>query len=833
MDRGYNAAMPFRVAQETLEALEWPQVVALLREQCRTSSGRARFELPEPAGPLRASAGTEPDAPERAARANGFEQTLAGVRARLAETSEARSLLDEKQSPPLGAAAHLGPVFQRAERGAVLDLQQLIDVRETLQMLHATARYLRARADVAPGLADVAGCIEEQVELEREIDSCIDTSGELCDAASPALATARRDVTRLSGELQSRLARYLRDPNVTAHLSDDYYTVRGDRYVLPVRADARSRVRGIVHDASRTGTTLFIEPEAVVELNNRLKQAELDVRREVERILRRLSQRVAERAPSLRASLDSLEVIDVAFARGRLSQQMDAIEPEVGDEGIFELPALRHPLIACADCVPSDVRLGSDFQVLVLSGPNAGGKTVALKAVGLAALFVRAGLHVPCSPGARVDLAPRVVAEIGDGQDIAESLSTFSAHMASLADIVRTAGRHSLVVLDEVGVGTDPGEGAALAQSILERLADDGARVITTTHYNLLKEMAEVDPRFENASVEFDPQTLAPTYRLHLGTPGASSASTVAARMGMPSPVLERADALMAREDRQLDRMLGELAASRATLESEREQVAQLRVQSESARDEYRAKLERLQRRRDELFRAMRGDLDRAFEQAHGEIARVIRDLQRGETAQRAAGARAQLQALAAETEAAEQSAGLRREEEPAAGLVPVDWRRVEPGDAVCLQGGQRAVLVSLPDRRGRVGVRVRSAKLVLPAEQVGQVEGGSTADGQGGGGRVAVERTSSAPSGANLGGGTARCDLRGQRVDEALDSLAETLDRAVAEGRDGLLVIHGFGTGALRRAVREHLGASPFVGATRAGSDDDGGDGVTWAKLG
>ena len=276
------------------------------------------------------------------------------------------------------------------------------------------------------------------------------------------------------------------------------------------------------------------------------------------------------------------------------------------DEANFELLQLRHPLLPVADAVPNDLRLGKGFHVLVISGPNAGGKTVAMKALALATLMARAGLHVAAAPGARVGAVDAVLADIGDEQDIRESLSTFSAHMANLAATVSEAGPRTLVLLDEVGVGTDPGEGAALAQAVLEQLADAGARVVVTTHFGLLKEMADVDERFENACVDFDPETLAPTYRLRLGMAGASSARAVAARMGMPSRVLERASGLLAREDRRLDQMLAELAASRSALERERSEAARLRAESETARDDYRIKLERLQQRRDQLFAAMR-----------------------------------------------------------------------------------------------------------------------------------------------------------------------------------------------------------------------------------
>jgi DNA mismatch repair protein MutS2 len=600
-------------------------------------------------------------------------------------------------------------------------------------------------------------------------------------------------------------------------------------------------VRGIVHDASRSGTTLFVEPEAVVELNNRLKQAELSAAREVERILRALSAAVAQAVPLLEADLRTLASLDLAFARACLAREMHAVEPEVRRDGVFDLPQLRHPLLPIDEAIANDLQLGDPHTVLVISGPNGGGKTVAMKALGLAAVMVRMGLFVPAAAGARVDLIDDIQVDIGDGQDIRESLSTFSAHMQNLAGIIERSSPHSLVLLDELGVGTDPSEGAALAQSVLEKLADEGARVITTTHYNLLKEMADSDPRFCNASVEFDPETLAPTYRLHLGSPGVSSAAAVAARMGMPVEVLERANDLLAREDRQLDRMLTELAASRAALDQEQRAAARVRAEGETARDEYRVKLERLQARRDKLFHAMRADLDTAFKDAHARVADVIRDLQRGgkqdsrQGAQQAARARERLIALEEGSERAREAAGIPGA--PEAGVPAaeqrVDWRHIKPGDSVIVPGGARGVLASLPDRRGRVGVTVGSAKLVLEADRVRTAVGAAPEAARPGPSPPRV-RHEAAIEGqeTRLSGDLLECDLRGQRVDEALGCLCEAIDDTLRRDGDSLRIIHGFGTGALRGAVREHLAGSPLVESLRPGERNEGGDGVTIAKL-
>jgi DNA mismatch repair protein MutS2 len=625
------------------------------------------------------------------------------------------------------------------------------------------------------------------------------------------------------------VSHYLRDPDITPHLSDNYYTIRNDRYVLPVRADSRGGIRGIVHDASNSGMTLYIEPEPLVDLNNHLKQAEITIEQETLRILRNLSRDAGSVSDEIEANIATLEAIDLAFARADLAEKLDAIAPEVGDEGILLLPQLRHPLLSPDQVVPSDMRIGTDFTALILSGPNAGGKTVALKAAALAVLFVRAGMHVPAAEGARVDLFDEVLAHIGDEQDIRENLSTFSAHMANLADITRRAADRSLVVLDEIGVGTDPGEGAALAQAVLETLAESGARVIATTHYNLLKEMAEIDQRFANASVEFDSETLEPTYRLRMGLPGASAATSVAARMGLDPRVIARANELLDREDRQLDRVLAELSVSRSALEAEKRGIAQLRTETEAVRDEHRAKLEKLQARRDKLFLAMRDDLEHSFREAHEQVAAVIRDLQRGGNARDAATAREKLQVIAEDTETSQREAGLEVPAEES--LNSIDWSRAAVGDRVQIRDGGEGVLSALPDQRGRVAVQLGSARLSVPMERVGALEPSrdpqpttrSTP-------RITITRADSAGGPADLETDADRCDLHGLRVDEALDRLAYALDRAASAGRSSLAISHGRGTGTLRKVVREYLRDCPYISHFSAAAQQDGGDGVTVA---
>jgi DNA mismatch repair protein MutS2 len=392
--------------------------------------------------------------------------------------------------------------------------------------------------------------------------------------------------------------------------------------------------------------------------------------------------------------------------------------------------------------------------------------------------------------------------------------------MANLSRIVEQATPRSLVVLDEIGTGTDPSEGAAVAQACLEALADRGARVITTTHFNLLKEMAEVDARFANASFEFDPETLAPTYRLRVGHPGASSALAVAARMGLHAGVLARANQILDREDRRLDRMLSELAASRAALEHEQHEATRSRAASEAVRAEYEAKLAGLQEKREKLYRSLREDLERSFREAKEQVASVVRELQRGGSARDATRAQRRLDELAAEQREAEPPAA------SAPPLLPLDWRHARVGDAVAIHGGGEGRLLALPDQRGRVAVGVGAARLIVPMARVGAAAAPAAAKPAAVHGETLARFSDEGPAGAQ------RCDLRGLRVDEALARLAEALDRAAALGSPSLTIVHGIGTGALREAVRRHMAESPYVARFDPGQPAEGGEGVTIARL-
>jgi len=827
--------MSFEVTQEALEALGWPELVALWADHCRTPQGRARLVGLGPTALESSNDAAANDVdPEAVGMDPGdvFARSFTAVKTRLAETDEARRLLDDEAMPPLGLPLDATPLLDRARRGRILEPRDLLAVASCANAVRDTRRFLEQHASDAPSLRTLGEPLTPCPDLCAEIERCIEPGGDIADRASPELAQARRDRLRLTGELQKRLQRFAQHADVAPHLSDDFVTQRNDRFVLPVRAESRGAVHGIVHDASRTGTTLFIEPEGVVDLNNRLKQADITITRECERVLVQLAEQVGDHADTLERSLAALGRLDLAFARGHLARAMGAHSPRVEREGILALPGLRHPLLSPSECVANDLGVGGAFSVLVISGPNAGGKTVAMKAMGLSALMVRAGLQVPCEPGGRVDCMDRVLADIGDGQDISMSLSTFSAHMTRLAATVRDAGPHSLVVLDEIGVGTDPAEGAALAQAMLETLSASGAAVVTTTHFSLLKEMATARADFENACVEFDPETLEPTYHVRIGAAGPSSAAVVAARMGMPREVLSRADALLDRQDRRLDEALAELAANRTALDQERATAKAQHDASEAARTHYEAELEALRSERDRVYGSMRDELEASFKAAHAEVAGLIRALQRGGTARKAAQVRERLLELEAKADADAAKRGIEPEPEPArppGDAKPIDWTRMEVGDRVRVPGGRDGVLESLPDRGGKVRVTVGGTRITVAATRLSLAPGGGGAER----GRVRFVRSDPVSQDHAAVGGSTRCDLRGQRVHEALDRLAEVLDQAAVDGHDEVMIVHGHGTGALRAAVREHLAASPFVEGIGSGDPEAGGEGVTVARLG
>lgn len=799
--------MGFRSDAATLARLEWPRLTEILANCASTARGG------------------------QACRGGIFQPTRAAVLERLAETAEARALLDAAEPIAFRGVADLRPGLELLGRGSRLGLGELAEVFATIQAAQRLASFFRARAVQAPQLADLASILPDLSALANEIGRVITPEGELRDDASPELRRASRRIRDLERKIEARMAEILRDQGIQPHLQDRYVTSRENRPVLPVRADARQRVRGIVHDVSSSGTTLFIEPEAVIELGNLLRVAQTERERETERLLRALSDAARNELTELDAMGDTLEVLDMAAARGQLSARLDACAPDAAADSGLELRGLRHPLLLLEaglsrdDVVPNDLVLGDAARGLIISGPNAGGKTVAAKAVGLAALCVRAGLHVPCAEGSRLPIFDAVFADIGDEQDLRSGLSTFSARMANLARALRDADSRTLAIVDEIGEGTEPGEGAALAQAVLEALVERGAIVIATTHFNRLKELAGVDARFENASAEFDSATLLPTYRIGLGAPGSSGASWVAARMGLEDAVIERAQALMDAEDRKLEALTRGLSELRQELLAEQTRATRVREETETTRDEVKARLAALRGAREQALTAMKADLETAYRQAGEEIAEVMRSIQRkGADAGRAANlARERLHDIRESTAAVESAERMQSSE----ASPQIDWSTLKAGDRLELEGiSSEATLVTPPDSRGRITVRIGGVRSSLPSERVRRVMQGPPPAATTRAAIVEVERAPLADAGHS------ECDLRGLRVDEALERADAYLQQMLGRSAATITFIHGHGTGALRSAVRAWLRDLPEVAEFAPAPANAGGNGATVATL-
>lgn len=797
--------MSFHCDTATLERLEWPRLANCLAERAATRRGA------------------------EACRGELFCSTRAAVEDRLAETDEVRSLLDAGEAIPFGGVEDVRDVIDILAKGSAPGAPEFARLAATLEAAERIRRFLSARAEAAPRLADLSDTLPALRSLAASIWKVVTPEGEVRNDASAELARLTRRARELQGEIERRMGALLRVVELQPHLQDRYVTSREGRPVLPVRADARARVPGIVHDVSSSGTTVFIEPEAVVEFGNRLRVVQTRVQREIERLLRELAERTARETPAIGATAATLEVLDVAQARGRLSRALAACAPELDAAGTsFELLALQHPLLLLEaglepdQVVANDIGFPDQAHGLVISGPNAGGKTVAAKAVGLAALAIRAGLHVPCARGSRMPVFDAVCADIGDEQDLRSGLSTFSARMSNLAGVIARADSRTLVIVDEIGEGTEPGEGAALAQSILEGLVARGARVVATTHFNRLKELAAHDPRFCNASAEFDRKTLLPTYRIRLGAPGSSGATFVAERMGVERAVVERARELLDSEERKLEALTESLSALRQELEAEKRVALDMRRESEVARSAYERRLEQLRAAREQALATMKGELEAAIKSARAELAAVMRQVQGGGRAQGRAASRAYRRVSSIE-ERAKRAAARERENRPA--RPRVDWSGTAPGMRLELDGIGEAVLVSGPDRRDRITVRIGDVRSELPAERALRVLPGEptkpTAPS-----RVEVERAPLEEV------STSECDLRGLRVDEALDRADAHLQALLGRGAVRVRFIHGHGTGALRSAIRSWLRDLPEVERFAPGGDQEGGNGVTIAEL-
>jgi DNA mismatch repair protein MutS2 len=739
----------------------------------------------------------------------------------LDETDQVRSLLSERPSVGVGAAHDIGPAIERAARGGRLEPSQFLEIAETLDAVARLATSLGEER--RPLLRDLARGLHPLPGLRTTLARSFDPVGELLDTASPRLGGLRAAVRTAYDRLRRRLEQLVGSAEFGGALQDSIVTLRNGRYVVPVKADARSRVKGIVHDASSSGQTLFVEPLIAVELGNAWREAQIAEQQEVERILDELSGVVAANAVALRESLDALASFDFWAAKAQLAAEMDGSRARRANGRSVVLLSARHPGLT-GRVIPIDVALGEGYSALVVTGPNTGGKTVTLRTLGLLSLMNQAGLHIPAADGSALPVFRDVFADIGDEQSIAQSLSTFSGHLRSIIRIVDAAGPGTLVLLDELGAGTDPTEGSALAQALLDHFIRAGALVAATTHYAELKAYAHNTPAARNASVEFDLDTLSPTYRLTIGLPGGSQAFAIAERLGLPQAIVGDARSRLSETQQAFESTLASIRATQEETSEALERARRAEVRAAEAMRQAEEERRRARRERDEAVRTAREEAERLVDQLRDEVRETRRALERETVTapaldQSVARAEEQLGRLP-------EPSGRAAEREPAP-AVKRDWRLGEraksrtqgwEGRITALErNGQRATL----DAGGiRVTVGVDDLEPATgPAVERPQAPAASS-------GSISAIRTDRIRHVASS------LDLRGARVDEALDLLGRYLEDASLAGLDKVLIIHGLGTGALRDAVRSEAGGHPLVKSVRAGERGEGGDGATIVSL-
>jgi len=746
------------------------------------------------------------------------------VARRLDETDQARSLLEDRPGVGIGAAHDMGPFIERAIRGGRLDPESFLAIADTLD---ATARLATSLADERrPLLRELGRELHPLPAVRSTLARSFDPVGELLDTASPRLGGLRAAVRVAYDRLRRRLDALV-GAELGGALQEPIVTLRNGRYVVPVKAEARSRVKGIVHDASGSGQTLFVEPLVAVELGNAWREAQVAEQEEVERILDELSALIAANAVALRETLDALARFDLWSAKATLAADMDATRATTADRPEVELLSARHPGLT-GRVVPIDVRIGEGFTALVVTGPNTGGKTVTLRTIGLLSLMHQAGLHVPAAPGSRLPIWRDVFADIGDEQSIAQSLSTFSGHLRRITTIVAAAGPDTLVLLDELGAGTDPTEGSALAQALLDHFIRAGAVVAATTHYAELKAYAHTTPGATNAAVEFDLETLSPTYHLTIGLPGGSQAFAIAERLGLPDAIVDDARSRLTESERSFEATLAAIRATEGETSDalERARAAEARA-AEALRvadDERR----RARRERDQAVGAARAEADRVVEDLRAEVARIRRALERETvTAASLDAALGRAESIAARLPVTSPV------EAPEAASAPRRWK---VGDRARSRTGGWEGRIAALEKGGRRGtLEAGGMRVVVEVDDLVPALGAPTTAGNGGRGDGAATSTTAAATSNAAALRLARArtvasslDLRGARVEEALEALDRYLDEASVAGLQSVTVIHGLGTGALRDAVRSAAATHPLVRGARPGERGEGGDGAT-----
>ena len=735
------------------------------------------------------------------------------------ETEEATVILQYLGGHPMVSFSDVRPSLALVDKGGTLSPRQLLSVAELLRASRAARDALDTDRETTPRLKQRAQGLPDLRNIEQDITDAILSEDEIADRASAELMNIRRHLRGATERIKERLNQMIHSATFQKYLQEPLITVRGDRYVLPIKAEYRGAVPGLVHDQSASGATLFIEPMAAVEMGNELRQWEVKEQQEIERILAALSAELAPYADTLRETIETLAELDFIFAKGLLSREMFAVTPKLNQDGYLNIIRGRHPLIDPEKVVPSNLWMGKDFTTLVITGPNTGGKTVTLKTVGLFTLMAQAGLQIPADLGTELAVFEQVFADIGDEQSIEQSLSTFSSHMTNIVGIMREVTPRDLVLFDELGAGTDPTEGAALAQSILTRLQHIRVRTLATTHYSELKAFALSTPGIENASVEFDVETLRPTYRLSIGVPGKSNAFEISRKLGLPENLIDAAKKLLSSDSIRFEDVIANAEYHRQVAEREREIARQASAETIKLRDEAEKLRKEMEERRENTMRKAKEDARRLMEQTRRESEAILSDLKRLKKAASAPDAETSAIRKRLEQNVDSLSEGLSQKVDN--GMAP---KTVKPGDLVeILTLGNQGTVLAEPDAKGEVQLQAGIMKFKAHISQLRLVKT-----------KAAPKEQASVHmhTGAMTRTVKMECDVRGMNLEEAIAAVDQYLDEAILGGLGEVQIIHGKGTGILRSGIQQHLKRHMHVGSFRRGVYGEGEDGVTVVTL-
>ena len=785
--------------KNSFKTLEFDKILSRLRDCATSNFGKELAEKIEPS--------------------DDFET----VKENLSLTTEAVKIF-ALSSPPLGGFRDVREVFKKIRLGSVTEAEEFLDILSTMYTMRQVKAFFKESEIDAPKLKFRAAQLEILGNLERQLDNSVDEHGNIRDTASAELQKIRRELKTAQNRIKTEIFNILHDASKQKFFQDAIVTMRGDRYVLPVKLEYKSQFAGIVHDQSATGATVFIEPMSVVNLNNSVKELEAAERHEVARILRTLSDSVRKNLDPLTNNIKILADVDLVFAKAKLARDLNATEPLL--DKFTDLKSARHPLISPETVIPIDIQLGENFSMLLVTGPNTGGKTVSMKTLGLLALMTQSGLYIPAAFGSRIAVFGNIFADIGDEQSIEQSLSTFSAHMKKIVAILDDVTENDLVLLDEIGAGTDPDEGAALAMSILERLLQIGAATIATTHYSELKTFAYSTDGIENACVEFDSETLRPTYRLLIGIPGASNAFSISQRLGLPQSLILRAKQLITADHANFEKIISELETQRMIFEQRNAEIFE-RQQQITKHEKKIAEM------RDEIAKT-KGDIIR---KAKEKSAAMVRETKR-EAEEIIAALKEQFDdaGVKRRQQVIQQSRDKLREAEidSATGIIAdkfvgtrIDKKKIFVGDTVYIKPlDQKGIVLAIEDDSlsvqigaMRTTVKISSCRFVSHGSQ----ENFSPPANQNRGSLGLLRKT------ANV---TRSIDIRGMTVDEAEQICGKFIDDAQLSGLKQILIIHGKGTGALRIGVHNFLRGNNSVASFQFADQDEGGTGATLVTI-